>query len=297
MDFEVSGPALAQWRSTAQKSAIALGLNAREVDWFIQRCTELDKLSLHLGTFRQRERIASAGSLAALNKLWQRRLVESCPLQYLVGVAPWRHFVLKVSPSVLIPRPETELLIDLIWEQINDAPELGKGNWVDLGTGSGAIALGLAEVLPEAQIHAVDQSAEALEIARSNAQKYNYGDRIQFYQGSWWQPLEKIQGKIQGMISNPPYIPSSDLATLPPEVYRHEPHLALDGGDDGLDAIRYLINTATDYLQSGGIWAIEVMVGQAPLVKNLLEQQGNYKNIQIYQDLAGIERFVLAFRA
>ncbi|MGL5035837.1 MAG: N5-glutamine methyltransferase family protein, partial [Microcystaceae cyanobacterium] len=168
------------------------------------------------------------------------------------------------------------------------------GNWVDVGTGSGAIALGLASILPEAQIHAVDQSSAALEIALGNAQKYGYGDRIQFYQGSWLQPLAKFQGKIQAMIANPPYIPAADLVNLQPEVYHHEPHLALDGGDDGLNAIRYLINTAPNYLQSGGIWGIELMAGQAPMVKKLLGEQGNYQEIEIFKDLAGVERFVFA---
>ncbi|MGL5035853.1 MAG: N5-glutamine methyltransferase family protein, partial [Microcystaceae cyanobacterium] len=169
MTVWVSGLALAQWRSTAQQSAIALGLDGGEVDWLLQYCTDLDKLSLRLGTFSQREQIASTHSLANLNQLWQRRLGERCPLQYLVGVAPWRHFLLNVSPAVLIPRPETELLIDIVLEKIAHNPPLATGNWVDLGTGSGAIALGLASILPKAQIHAVDQSPDALEIARSNA--------------------------------------------------------------------------------------------------------------------------------
>jgi len=296
MTVWVEGQALADWRKKAQAEAIAAQIAPEEVDWLLQHCTDLDKLSLRLGTFASQDRISCTYSLTALSQIWQKHCLERCPIQYLVGAAPWRHFLLQVSPSVLIPRPETELLIDLVLDQIRHYPELATGNWVDLGTGSGAIALGLASVLPQASIHAVDQSADALAIAVSNAQKYDLADRIQFYQGSWWQPLTTLRGKIAGMVSNPPYIPSSDLPGLQPEVAHHEPRLALDGGEDGLTAIHYLINTAPAYLQSQGLWLIEMMAGQAPQVETLLREQGSYDAIQIFKDLAGIERFALALR-
>ena len=296
MTVWVEGQALADWRKKAQAEAIAAQIAPEEVDWLLQQCTDLDKLSLRLGTFASQDRISCTYSLTALSQIWQKHCLERCPIQYLVGAAPWRHFLLQVSPSVLIPRPETELLIDLVLTQVRHYPALATGNWVDLGTGSGAIALGLASVLPQASIHAVDQSTDALAIAVSNAQKYDLADRIQFYQGSWWQPLTTLRGKIAGMVSNPPYIPSSDLPGLQPEVAHHEPRLALDGGEDGLTAIRYLINTAPAYLQSQGLWLIEMMAGQAPQVETLLREQGSYDAIQIFKDLAGIERFALALR-
>ena len=296
MTVWVEGQALADWRKKAQAEAIAAQIAPEEVDWLLQHCTDLDKLSLRLGTFASQDRISCTYSLTALSQIWQKHCLERCPIQYLVGAAPWRHFLLRVSPSVLIPRPETELLIDLVLAQVRHYPALATGNWVDLGTGSGAIALGLASVLPQASIHAVDQSADALAIAVSNAQKYDLADRIQFYQGSWWQPLTTLRGKIAGMVSNPPYIPSSDLPGLQPEVAHHEPRLALDGGEDGLTAIHYLINTAPAYLQSQGLWLIEMMAGQAPQVETLLREQGSYDAIQIFKDLAGIERFALALR-
>jgi release factor glutamine methyltransferase len=296
MTVWVEGQALADWRKKAQAEAIAAQIAPEEVDWLLQQCTDLDKLSLRLGTFASQDRISCTYSLTALSQIWQKHCLERCPIQYLVGAAPWRHFLLQVSPSVLIPRPETELLIDLVLTQVRHYPALATGNWVDLGTGSGAIALGLASVLPQASIHAVDQSTDALAIAVSNAQKYDLADRIQFYQGFWWQPLTTLRGKIAGMVSNPPYIPSSDLPGLQPEVAHHEPRLALDGGEDGLTAIRYLINTAPAYLQSQGLWLIEMMAGQAPQVETLLREQGSYDAIQIFKDLAGIERFALALR-
>jgi release factor glutamine methyltransferase len=131
-------------------------------------------------------------------------------------------------------------------------------------------------------------------IARDNAQQLGLGDRIQFYHGHWWEPLSALRGQCQGMVANPPYIPSSQIAQLQPEVAWHEPHLALDGGADGLDCVRHLVTTAPEYLKSGGIWLVEVMAGQAPAVVELLRSQGSYRATQIHQDWAGIERFVSA---
>jgi len=298
-------------------------------------------------------------------------LQERVPVQYLTGVAHWRHFSLKVTPAVLIPRPETELLVDLavgavkerssaatanpkstppnpplprggedlnpsklrggedlnpseLWrgedlnpselrrgedlnpsefwrgEDLNPSKlrrgEVARSNWVDLGTGSGAIAIGLAEALTNAVIYAVDCSSEALAVARQNAENLGFANRVNFYQGSWWEPLRFLKGRVSGMVSNPPYIPSSTVLTLEPEVFKHEPHLALDGGLDGLECIRHLANTAPDYLESGGVWLVEMMAGQAEAVADMLESHGSYCKVQIFPDLAGVDRFALAYR-
>jgi release factor glutamine methyltransferase len=197
---------------------------------------------------------------------------------------------------VLIPRPETELLIDLAVEAVKSYGVNPKSHWVDLGTGSGAIAIGLACALTNARVYAVDCSSEALAVARLNAENLGFESRINFYQGSWWQPLEFLKGQVSGMVSNPPYIPSSTVLTLEPEVLKHEPHLALDGGFDGLDCIRHLVETAPDYLESGGVWLVEMMAGQAVAVADMLESHGSYCKVQIFSDLAGIDRFALAYR-
>ncbi|MEA5471273.1 peptide chain release factor N(5)-glutamine methyltransferase [Spirulina sp. 06S082] len=291
----ISGQELWLWQKRAQQQAIAAHLPPHDVHWLLRELAGLDSLTLHLETYKTRSQIELKISLSELERLWQLRLGDRVPLQHLTGQVSWRHFTLKVSPEVLIPRPETEILIDRVAEIVQQNPQLAEGHWVDLGTGSGAIALGLAECLPKAQIHAIDISAESLEIARKNAQNLNFAHRIQFHQGSWWQPLTALVGKISGMISNPPYIPSALIAELEQEVSQHEPHLALDGGNDGLDAIRHLVATAPDYLHSGGLWAIEMMDGQAEIVTHLLENQGNYQNIHIVPDLAKIERFAFAY--
>ena len=288
----ISGEELDRWYQQAKKEAIANDIQVDEVDWLLQTVTDLDSLSLRLGTYKKRSQIQSDRPLSDLIQLWQQRLHERLPVQYLVETVFWRRFQLRVNSAVLIPRPETELIIDIARE--NNLITKKEQHWVDLGTGSGAIALGLAEIFPQATIHAVDISSDALRIARENAVNLKLEQKIRFYRGSWWNPLN-LEGKVTGMVSNPPYIPTKEIDNLQPEV-AYEPRLALDGGDDGLDDVRCLIEDAPRYLVSGGIWLVELMMGQAKTVAKLLEQQGEYSNIEIYQDLNGIERFVLAYR-
>ena len=280
----------------AKAQAIASDIPNSELDWLLQELAGLDKLAIRLESFKDLPKIELKLPLSELAQLWERRLQERVPVQYLTGVAHWRNFSLKVTPAVLIPRPETELLIDLAVEAVKSYGVNPKSHWVDLGTGSGAIAIGLASELTNATIHAVDCSAAALAVARQNADNLGFESRVNFYQGLWWEPLEFLKGRVSGMVSNPPYIPSSTVLTLQPEVLKHEPHLALDGGFDGLDCIRHLVETAPDYLESGGVWLVEMMAGQATAVADLLRSHGSYDRVQIFADLAGIDRFALAYR-
>jgi release factor glutamine methyltransferase len=289
----ISGQELSQWRQQAIADLQQAQLSAKEVDIFLQAVTDLDTLSLRLQSFREREKIPLSYSWSEITKRWQKRLQARVPLQYLLESVVWRNFTLKVSPEVLIPRPETELLIDIVAETVRG--EEG-GIWVDLGTGSGAIAIGLASILTKAEIYAIDYSKTALAIAKENIINTGFADRIILKQGSWWTPLEKWKGQISGMVSNPPYIPSAEILDLQIEVREHEPRLALDGGEDGLTALRYLAATAPDYLRSGGLWLVEMRAGQGEKVAQMLENQGNYRQIQIINDLAGFDRFVLAER-
>jgi release factor glutamine methyltransferase len=260
-----------------------------EFDWLVLRLSSLDKLDLRLRSQSISQKITPE-ILSNLDQLWQKRLCDRIPVQYLTGSVTWRDLELQVSPAVLIPRPETELIIDIVAENCK------AGIWVDLGTGSGAIAIALAQHFSQVQVHAVDRSQAALEIAKINAIKNH--QQVHFHHGSWFEPLAKLnlQNQIAGIVSNPPYIPSIEVLNLQPEVTNHEPHLALDGGEDGLDAIRELVNTAPQYLISGGFWIVELMVGQANIVRSLLQANGNYTNTQIHQDYAGIDRFVSANR-
>lgn len=288
----ITGQELWAWRRWAMNIATTNRVSQREVDWLLKSVANLDSLTLRLESIADDRSTDISMSLDRLSALWIDRVEQRKPVQYLIGRTFWRDFELVVSPAVLIPRPETESIIDIALAASNSRQQ--QGIWVDLGTGSGAIAIGLAKTLPMARIFAVDTSAEALDIAKANATRLNVASHINFSQGSWFSSLSQLKGKVAGMISNPPYIPSQEVLQLQPEVANHEPHLALDGGLDGLEAIRILVDTAPEYLQPGGIWLIEMMAGQGAQVVELLAQQGNYTDIEIIDDLAGLDRFVLA---
>ncbi|MEL6247338.1 MAG: peptide chain release factor N(5)-glutamine methyltransferase [Cyanobacteria bacterium J06627_15] len=291
----VSGASLKNWRQWAIEQANTADVDPYEVDWLLQGVSDLSAAALRLGTYPPK--VLLRFSLDALTKKWQRRLIDRVPVQYLVGETPWRDLMLTVTPAVLIPRPETELVIDIVQRRIQQSPhrqELETGIWVDMGTGSGAIAISLARALPQATILATDTSSDALAVAQRNAQ-LNNASHIRFYQGTWFEPLSDYRGGLMGMVANPPYIPSKTVQTLEPEV-QHEPHSALDGGEDGLTDIRQLVEAAPAYLKPGGLWLTELMLGQADRVEALLAAAG-YSQIEQHTDLSGVQRFVSACQA
>jgi release factor glutamine methyltransferase len=300
----VSGEALWQWRQEAIRAAKAAGISIQDVDWFLQEMTAIDRLRLL--SCKSLLSVELPLSLLELSQLWRLRTQNLVPVQYLTQRTPWRDFSLAVSPAVLIPRPETEVLVDLAVDlattlvNASAAPVdncesfLLRGHWADLGTGSGAISCGLAKVLPNATLHAVEISPEALAIAQSNANCLGLSHRIHFYLGSWLEPLNALHGNLSALVANPPYIPTAMLDHLQPEVAWHEPRLALDGGEDGLACIRHLATVAPDYLISGGLWIVEIMAGQAESITQLLRELLCYRDIQIHPDLAGVERFISA---
>ena len=288
--------ALEAWRHQACHQAQAIGVNPQEVDWLLRALSPLDALTLKLGRLAELPAVPLGLSLEELDRRWQQRLQQRVPVQYLAGQTPWRDLTLQVSPAVLIPRPETELIIDLAVAASQQFPILQQGLWADLGTGSGAIALGLAQALPAATILAVDQSSAALTVAQANAEAAGLTDRIHFHQGFWFSPLGFYRGQIAAMVANPPYIPTGLLSTLAPEVIDHEPRPALDGGMDGLESIRTLVAQAPDYLNPGGLWLVEMMPGQGAAVLALLAANGTYRDGQVYRDLAGCDRFTQAWR-
>jgi release factor glutamine methyltransferase len=271
------------WRQKALQTARMRGIPTEEVFILLE----------HLGWTRLNQRLGQPPStfdLATLESLWQQRVELRIPLAYLLGEVIWRDMSLRVTPSVLIPRSETEALIDIVAAWLT--PGRLPGTWLDLGTGSGALAIGLARLHPAIRVYAVDISPEALVVAQSNRDRLAVSNQVQFLEGSWFDPIQTLGESIQGMIANPPYIPSELLSQLDPEVKDHEPWLALDGGVTGLTAIQHLIQSAPMYVQPGGFWAVEVMQGQAQEVASLLRHSGFYTAITIYQDLAGIERIV-----
>jgi len=224
-----------------------------------------------------------------------RRRAQREPLQYIVGSAAFRELELQVDGRVLIPRPETEVLVDeiLAWAGGRDDAALSA---VDLGTGSGAIALSLAMEGPFERIVATDVSAEALEVARANAARAGLDGSVEFREGSLFEPLHAGEA-FDVVVSNPPYVTDVEGRSLQPEVMDWEPKSALLGGPDGLDVIRGIIAGAGDHVLPGGLLALEVGLGQAGPVVALLESTGGYDDARIRRDYTGRERMVLARRA
>ena len=217
-----------------------------------------------------------------------RRRGQRVPAKYLTGQTEFYSLALAVGPAVLIPRPETEFLVE---QALKALPKDEERRVADLGTGSGAIAIAVAKQRPRARLVATDASREALDVARANAQRHVVADRIEFRQGRWFEAL--AAGTVfDAIASNPPYVATADLERAMPEVRDHEPRAALDGGPDGLDALRILAAGAPAWLKPGGWLIVEVGAGQAQAVTDLAEGTGRYETIGVVPDFAGIDRVV-----
>jgi release factor glutamine methyltransferase len=222
--------------------------------------------------------------LAAYRELVRRRLAGN-PVAYLLGQKEFWSLDLRVDPRVLVPRPDTETLVELALDRLAAWPPDHPVRVADIGTGSGAIALALKKERPGAEVWAVDVSADALAVARDNAARLALD--VHFVGGHLLDPLE---GPFALIVSNPPYIPSGDIDGLAPEV-RHEPRLALDGGADGLDVVRELIGQAARQLAPGGTLAVEIGADQAGATRDLFTRAG-FAEVGHREDLAGIARVV-----
>lgn len=222
-----------------------------------------------------------------------RQRLRGVPLQYITGKAGFRNLTLAVDPAVLIPRPETEVLVEVALEYLSgcEAPRI-----LDLGCGSGAIALALAQECPSARVKASDISPVALALARRNACQLELEERMAFCCGDLLDPLQPA-GQFELITCNPPYVRRADLEGLEPQVRDHEPRLALDGGEDGLDFYRRLAAQAAPFLGPQGLLVLEVGAGQAEEVAALLQQSGSFAPARIRPDLAGIPRVVSAARS
>jgi len=203
-----------------------------------------------------------------------------------------------VDEGVLVPRPDTEILVESIIKIINESHMKSKEriNIVDIGTGSGAITLSLAHYMEKAFLYSIDISKEALNIAKKNCKNLRLEDRVKFLNGDLFKPLKNlyIENEIDIIVSNPPYIPTKDMTNLEAEVSKYEPKLALDGGMDGLNYYKKIIQQTPRYLKENGILALEIGYNQGKDLKKLLQQQGKFDNIEIKKDLAGHDRVVSA---
>ncbi|GAV78670.1 Methyltransf_26 domain-containing protein [Cephalotus follicularis] len=321
--YSATLPDLKKWHQWATSLASSVGstlvdldngpdstLLLRELNWLIQ-----DSFQDHHNSFIPqlptteftRTRVDSQVvklrvGLDELYRLWRQRVEERRPFQYIVGCEHWRDLVLSVEDGVLVPRPETELIVDLVSNVLLKESNRGlrDGLWADLGTGSGALAIAIGRLLGKhGRVIATDLSPVAVAVATFNVQRYALQDVVDVRQGSWFEPLKDLEGKLGGIISNPPYIPSNHISGLQAEVGRHEPRLALDGGFNGMDDLLHICNGAASFLKPAGFFAFETNgLEQCKFLVDYMDRniKGSICNVSIVSDFAGIPRFVTGFR-
>ena len=285
---QLSSSKILNWR----RLQLSLGGRSADLDWLLDLAGGLKWNKLQSLYIDDKKTFALTRDLDELADLWLRHLNENVPLQYLVGVCPWRDFTLNINNSAMIPRQETELLIDFA---LKHCEKVQFGKWADLGTGSGAIAIALARALPDWEGYVVDISKEALELARENLQALSFNSKYSLYLGNWWDPLKAFKSSFDLVISNPPYIPVPLLKDLDPVVRDYEPSLAFAGGIDGLSCLRKIISGAYSGLLPGGCLMLEHHHDQSDKVLELISNAG-LVNSRFELDLEGIKRFAIAFK-
>ncbi|MBW1738422.1 MAG: peptide chain release factor N(5)-glutamine methyltransferase [Deltaproteobacteria bacterium] len=233
--------------------------------------------------------------ISGYRSLIKRRLRHE-PIQYITGSQEFWSLDFMVDPQVIIPRPESELLVEQAINRVgaNFAPQNQSPKILDLGTGSGALAISVAKEVPQARFWATDLSAAALSLARSNAEKHGVSERIQFMRGDLWDPIINLDITFDIIISNPPYITSEEYNDLAPEVRDYEPRLALDGHEGGMYFIEKIIQGGLDYLSPGGWLIMEMSPDQTEKALVLVEQIKGYGEKTRIKDYSHIYRVVMA---
>jgi release factor glutamine methyltransferase len=261
------------------------------VELLLAHVLRLPRLQLYLNF----ERVLKAAELDPLRELVRRRGARE-PLQYLVGSTDFCGLELAVTPAVLIPRPETELLAERAWTFLNARAGAGGAPTaaLDFGTGSGCLAITLATRCPAATVQALDLSEAALAVARANAERHGVAGRIQFHAGDGFAALPAATA-FDLIVANPPYIPAAEIATLQPEVRDHEPRGALEGGVDGLDFVRRLAAEGAAWLRPGGGLMLEFGDGQAAAAQDHFTRAG-WADVTIEPDLTRRPRMLIARR-
>ncbi|MCS7263979.1 MAG: peptide chain release factor N(5)-glutamine methyltransferase [Armatimonadetes bacterium] len=263
-----------------------------DAEWLLAHVLNLPRTNLKLDS----DRSLTAEEQNAYERLVSER-AKRFPLAYILGEQPFLGLVLKVDKRAMIPRPETEQLVEKVIKRLKG---LGRKNLMlaDIGTGSGAIALSLANQFPDATAFGVDISKEAIDLAEENAQRLGLTKRSVFLHGDLTEPLESIfpPETFDAIIANLPYVSESEWEQLEPEIRLHEPDIAFLGGSDGLSVIKKFVQRPFHRLLSPKSFiALEVGANQAEKVQNLLQQRG-WQEVTIEKDLCGIQRFVFAKR-
>jgi release factor glutamine methyltransferase len=278
----------------------ALGVGSPRLDAELLLCSVLgcDRVKLYMDMPRP----LSRGELDGARALVQRRRKRE-PVAYILGAREFYKHAFEVTSAVLIPRPETELVVDRALEALpknalNDAADFvaAKGESarvLDLCTGSGAIAITLAAERPLLQVDATDISEAALAVAKRNAERLGVAERVEFFQGDLFAPLPR-ERRYAVITANPPYVTEADYKTLAPEILQHEPSLALIAGADGFSVLRRICAEAAQWLAPNGLLVLELGAGQAPAVMDMLRATQRFTDIAAHRDLADIERVVEA---
>ncbi len=248
------------------------------------------KIDLYLN----RDRILTTEETERFYRFVQERL-SGKPVQYIIGSTEFFGLELKVNPNVLIPRPETETLVEVVLEHLTG---VAQPRIVDVGTGSGAIAISLAKNLGGSFVFATDISTGALAVAKENASRHKVESQIEFVSGDLLDPLvdRNIGGTIDCVVSNPPYVSRDEFDDLPKEVRDFEPIVALKTDEEGTLCHRNIVEKSLDFLREGGILALEVGSGQAGEVADLIRNQRGFDKAETKRDLGGRDRIVLARR-
>jgi release factor glutamine methyltransferase len=270
----------------AQLDAAGIRPARREARWIVQETLGFRALDLHV---ESRRPVTTALVERVLGLIARRAARE--PLQYVLGSQEFCGRAFAVGPGVLIPRPETEVLVSALAEHL---PDRGSITLADIGTGSGCLAVTLARMYPQATVYAVDVSPEALRFAEQNVRRHGVARQVVCLKGDLMAPLLALtrNGRLDGAVANLPYVPAAVVDTLEPEVARYEPRRALAGGDDGLDLVRRLIREAVPVLKPGGLLMLEVGQGQAAEVRTLVARGHDYGFLRAVRDESGIERVV-----
>ena len=277
---------LRRWARTALKAA-GIADPVREAEWLLAHVLELPSHALLL----EGERAVSELQAERARALIGRRASHE-PLQYLLGTQEFRGLDMAVTPDVLIPRPETELLVE---ETLRAIARVSGPRLVDVGTGSGCIAVAVVRERPDATMYALDISAPALAVARANAIRHGTFDRIRFVRTDLLGAFSaRARERFDVIVSNPPYIAVGELDGLQPEVAHYEPRVALAAGADGLVYYRRLLREVPMLLKPGGCLIMELGYGQADSVMSLARTSGAYDSVVCRKDAAGIERVLVA---
>jgi release factor glutamine methyltransferase len=284
--LSISGKEFLFWK----KKQLSKGGDQQSFSLLIDSVGGLSTSDLNLLSINTERKLYLKKNLDSLETIWDEHLKKSYPIQYLCGITFWRDLKLKVTNKVLIPRPETELIVDIVLKIFGEQSQ--QLFFAELGTGSGAISIALALAYPLCEGIATDIDQNALEIAIENYINSSKQSNLKFYCGHWWNPLESFRGKLDLAISNPPYIPKETYEKLPKIVKNFEPKIALLGGEDGLKHIREIIQKAPLFLKEKGWLILENHFDQAEKVKQLLIKN-KFTSIEIVNDLSGIGRFTI----